>query len=223
VTQNTEILTGDEVVTLLDPLYPRIDTPLQHESPFQLLVATVLSAQCTDEQVNRVTPKLFQIFPNPEKMSRANIRTLERLIRSTGFYHVKSRRIKEISRMLLNKFGGDVPRTMEQLVTLPGVGRKTANIVLSVGFDKIEGIAVDTHVQRLSQRIGLSKEKTPEKIEAELMKTTKKDLWPRLTVLLILHGRNVCFARKPRCDLCVLASRCKYSLQRTKEVTRQKA
>jgi endonuclease III len=219
VTLNPRNLTGDDVVQLLDPLYPKIRTPLKHENPFQLLVATILSAQCTDEQVNRVTPKLFQLSPDAESMSKANARTLERLIRSTGFFHVKARRIKEVSLMIVDNFGGKVPQTMEQLLTLPGVGRKTANIVLSAGFGKIDGVAVDTHVQRLSQRIGLTKEKSPEKIEIDLMKTTKKESWPRLTMLLILHGRSVCIARNPRCDLCVLADRCRYNTERRDPTT----
>jgi endonuclease III len=216
VTQNNTP-TGDEIVQLLDPVYPRIKTPLEHSNPFQLLIATMLSAQCTDEQVNKVTPALFKMFPDAERMSGASTKTLERVIRSTGFFHVKSKRIKDVSRLIVEDFAGKVPETMEQLVTLPGVGRKTANIVLSAGFDKLEGVAVDTHVQRLSQRIGLSEEKTPEKIELDLMKITKKESWARLTMLLILHGRTVCFARKPQCEKCILANRCKYNLERIKE------
>jgi endonuclease III len=203
-------MSGDEVVRELNPLYPDIRTPLSHGDPFQLLIATVLSAQSTDAQVNRVTPILFAKYPTPSTMAGAPIRTLEKIVKSTGFFHVKSRRIKEISKKLVEKFGGKVPYTMEKLLELPGVGRKTANIVLSAGFDRLEGIAVDTHVFRLSRRIGLSEQKTPEKIETDLMKITSKEKWPRLTVVLILHGRNICFARAPECDKCVLSSHCLY-------------
>ena len=198
------------MVKALDPLYPRIKTPLRHANVFQLLIATVLSAQTTDVSVNLVTPVLFSKFPNPQSLSKANIRVLEKILKPTGFFHVKSRRVKEISQKLLKDFGGIVPETMEELITLPGVGRKTANIVLSAGYDKIEGIAVDTHVFRLSRRIGLTEETTPEKIEQDLMKITPKEMWPRLTLLLILHGRNVCFARSPQCDRCVLTANCMY-------------
>ena len=143
-------------------------------------------------------------------MSKAPLRSLERIVKSTGFFHVKARRIKEISKELVNNFGGKVPESMEELLTLPGVGRKTANIVLSAGFDKIEGIAVDTHVFRLSRRIGLTEENTPEKIEQDLMKITPKSDWPRLALLLILHGRSVCYARNPECFRCVLSGKCLY-------------
>lgn len=203
-------MSGDDVVQKLDPLYPEIRTPLSHSDVFQLLIATVLSAQSTDEGVNRVTPALFAKYPTPEAMARAPVRSLEKLVKSTGFFHVKARRIKEISKKLVEQFNAKVPETMDELLTLPGVGRKTANIILSAGFDKIEGIAVDTHVFRLSKRIGLTEQNTPEKIEQDLMKITSKDKWPRLTLVLILHGRNICFARGPECDKCVLSDRCLY-------------
>lgn len=203
-------MSGDDVVRELDPLYPRIKTPLAHKDVFQLLIVTVLSAQSTDEQVNRVSSSLFARYPTSSTMARAPIRSLEKLVKSTGFYHVKARRIKEISRKLEDQFDGKVPNSMEDLLKLPGVGRKTANIVLSAGYDKIEGIAVDTHVFRLSRRIGLSEKNTPEKIEDDLTKITSKDNWPRLTLLLILHGRNICFARNPECEKCVLSRNCLY-------------
>jgi len=203
-------MSGAEVIRSLDALYPRIKTPLRHDDVFQLLIATVLSAQSTDAQVNKITPILFKEYPTPQSMSKATVRSLERIVKSTGFFHVKARRIKEISTTLVTKFGGSVPDSMDELLTLPGVGRKTANIVLSVGFEKIEGIAVDTHVFRLSRRIGLTSEKTPEKIEQDLMKITPKSEWPRLTLLLILHGRSVCFARNPQCFRCVLSKKCLY-------------
>jgi endonuclease-3 len=203
-------VTGEEIVNLLDVIYPKIKTPLVHKGPFQLLIATVLSAQSTDVGVNKVTPKLFDKFPDARSMSKASIRDLEKLIKSTGFYHVKAKRIKEISRRIMKDFQGKVPKTMEELLTLPGIGRKTANIVLSAGYGKIEGIAVDTHVFRLSRRIGLTQSNTPEKIELDLIAITPKSLWPRLSMLLILHGRQICFARSPRCANCVVNSRCLY-------------
>jgi len=203
-------MSGEEIVTLLDKLYPKIKNPLGHDGAFQLLIATILSAQCTDAQVNRVTPHLFRRFPDANSMARANLRELERLVKSTGFFHVKARRIKEVSKRIVNDFDGKVPQSMNELTTLSGVGRKTANIVLSAGFGKTEGIAVDTHVQRLSKRIGLSQEKNPEKIEQDLMKITPKELWPRLSLLLILHGRKICNAREPLCEKCVLTSKCNY-------------
>lgn len=198
------------MVEMLDGVYPKIKTHLAHQNPFQLLVATILSAQCTDSQVNKVTPMLFERFPDPHKMSGAKISELERLVKSTGFFRVKARRIREVSGRIVISFEGRVPDTMEELIGLPGVGRKTANIVLSAGFGKIDGIAVDTHVYRLSRRIGLSKSNTPEKVEQDLIRITPKELWPRLSMLLIFHGRRVCFARKPACDKCVLSSRCVY-------------
>jgi endonuclease III len=203
--------TGTEIVSALDELYPEVKTPLKHSNVFQLLIATVLSAQCTDAQVNRVTPSLFARFPDAYSLSKANLRELESLIKSTGFYHVKARRIKEISSKLVSNYKGRVPKTMEELLTLPGIGRKTANIVLSAGYGVIEGIAVDTHVFRLSRRIGLSESKTPEKIELDLMKITPdREIWPRLATLLIFHGRRICFARHPNCEACPLSIRCSY-------------
>ncbi|HZW55506.1 MAG TPA: endonuclease III [Nitrososphaerales archaeon] len=206
-------MSGEEVVRALDKLYPRIKTPLKHGDAFQLLIATILSAQSTDVQVNKVTEHLFQRFPDASSMADADLKELRKLVRSTGFFRVKSLRIKEVSRKLVQDFGGRVPSTMEELISLPGVGRKTANIVLSAGYGKAEGVAVDTHVKRLSKRIGLTKHTNPDKIERDLMKSTRRDLWPRLSLLLILHGRNVCFARKPVCQRCVLSARCAYFWQ----------
>jgi endonuclease-3 len=203
-------MSGSEVVERLDPLYPKIKTHLTHKDPFQLLIATVLSAQSTDVQVNKVTPALFQSYPDAASMSKAKILSLERMVKSTGFYHVKAKRIKQISKDIMERFHGEVPNTMEGLLILPGVGRKTANIVLSASYGKIDGIAVDTHVFRLSRRIGLAQGNTPEKVEQELMSITPKALWPRLSMLLIFHGRNVCFARAPKCPECVLNSKCRY-------------
>lgn len=205
---------GRTIVDLLDGQYPKIRTPLSYSGPFQLLIATMLSAQCTDAQVNHVTPILFERYTDARAMADANLRDLERIIRSTGFFHVKASRIKEASKTILSDFSGKVPSTMHELITLPGVGRKTANIVLSAGFDRIDGIAVDTHVQRLAKRIGLSKEKSPEKIEQDLMRITPKEMWSRFSLLLILHGRSICNARKPMCEKCVLSKHCDYFKER---------
>jgi endonuclease III len=203
--------TGAEIVKALDTIYPKVKTALTYSNPFELLVATVLSAQCTDAAVNNVTPVLFKRFPNAKSLARANVRTLETIVKSTGFYHVKARRIKALSRILIATYGGEVPKTMSELVALPGIGRKTANIVLSAGYDLIEGVAVDTHVFRVSRRIGLTESNTPEKIELDLMKITpEKELWPRLSMLLIFHGRRTCVARRPLCERCVLRRRCLY-------------
>ncbi len=206
--------TGKEIVDAIDRLYPRVRTPLAHSNVFQLLIATVLSAQCTDAQVNRVTPRLFSEFPDAVTMSKAKINRLEQLIKSTGFFHVKAKRIKDISSKLISDFDGKVPKTMEELLTLPGIGRKTANIVLSAGYGKVEGIAVDTHVFRVSRRLGLTAASTPEKIELDLMQITpERSLWPRLSMLLIFHGRRTCFARSPACERCALSEKCLYFSQ----------
>ena len=214
MSQFVPTMNGEEIVSLLDAQYPRIKTPLGHKGAFQLLIATILSAQCTDARVNKVTPVLFNRFPDAKSMAKAGTRELEGIIRSTGFYHVKAKRLKEVSRKILKDFDCNVPVTMHELTSLPGVGRKTANIVLSAGFNKIEGIAVDTHVKRLSKRIGLSRETTPEKIEQDLMRITPKELWPRLSLLLILHGRKICNAKKPLCEKCTLSSKCLYYNQK---------
>ncbi|MHB1868779.1 MAG: endonuclease III [Nitrososphaerales archaeon] len=214
MSQFVPTMNGEEIVNLLDAQYPKIKTPLGHNSAFQLLIATILSAQCTDAQVNKVTPVLFKRYPDAKSMAEASIRDLERIIRSTGFYHVKAKRLKEVSRKVVKDFDCNVPATMNELTSLPGVGRKTANIVLSAGFSKIEGIAVDTHVKRLSKRIGLSKGTIPETIELDLMRITPRELWPRLSLLLILHGRKICNAKKPLCEICVLSRKCLYYNQK---------
>jgi endonuclease-3 len=203
-------VSGDDLVRELDKLYPKIKTPLSHSNPFQLLIATMLSAQSTDVQINKITPKLFRRFPDAVSMSNAPINVLEKLVRSSGFYHVKARRLRSVSRLIVRDSEGEVPRTMEELIRLPGVGRKTANIVLSAGYGKNDGIAVDTHVFRVSQRIGMTLSKTPEKVELDLMKTTRRKNWSRISMLLIFHGRTICKARNPLCEKCVLSSRCLY-------------
>ncbi len=188
--------------------YPRAKTALLHEDPFQLLIATILSAQCTDERVNMVTPALFAAYPEARHLAAADQAELEREIRSTGFFRMKARNIIACSRALVERFGGSVPDRMEDLVALPGVGRKTANVVLGQAFGVPSGVVVDTHVHRLSQRLGLSDQKTPEKIEQDLMAIYPAKNWIDVGSILVLHGRNTCGARKPQCLSCVVREMC---------------
>lgn len=197
-----------KIFTTLDRLYPNVTCALHYDGPFQLLVATILSAQCTDKRVNIVTPGLFSKFGTVKKMADARVSDIEKLIRSTGFYHSKARHISDSAKMIMEKFNSEVPRTMKELTMLPGVARKTANVVLSVGFGLHEGVVVDTHVGRLSRRLGLTFEKTPEKIEKDLMKLVERNKWDTFSLQLIQHGRLVCIARRPRCDNCALNTLC---------------
>jgi endonuclease III len=192
----------------LDPLYSDLTTGLTFGTPLQLLVATILSAQCTDERVNTVTPILFERYPSAQTLADARREELERIIHPLGFFRNKAKNIQMAAQTLVDRFGGDVPQTMAELVTLPGVARKTANVVLAHAFGKNEGIAVDTHVQRLARRLGLSTQLDPEKIEAELMVLVPQAGWGRVSDELIWHGRRVCVARSPRCGECVLADIC---------------
>jgi endonuclease-3 len=192
------------VLSLLKKEYPEIKTALEFKDPIQLLVATILSAQCTDERVNKVTEKLFKKYRTIEDYTDANPNIFEQEIHSTGFYKNKTKNIIGAARMIVEEYDGNVPDTMEDLIRLPGVARKTANIVLSNAYGKIEGIAVDTHVKRLSKLIGLTENTDPDKIEKDLMKITPRKEWSNLSHLLIFHGRAVCIARRPRHDICVL-------------------
>ncbi|MDH4257537.1 MAG: endonuclease III [Candidatus Aminicenantes bacterium] len=197
-----------EIITILSQAYPRSRTALRFESPFQILVATILSAQCTDEKVNQITPALFRKYPTPSDFASADPKVLEQEIRPTGFFRNKTKSIIGASKKIVEDFGGKVPDNMEDLISLPGVARKTANIVLSSSFKKAEGIAVDTHVRRLSQRLGLSKEQDPDKIERDLMEIVPKDDWLDFNYMLVNHGRAVCPSRKPRCPECQLKRLC---------------
>jgi endonuclease-3 len=198
----------EEIIAILSEAYPSSRTALKHENPLQILVATILSAQCTDEKVNQITPSLFQKYPTPSDFASADKEELEAEIRPTGFFRNKSKSIIYASKKIVEDFGGNVPDNMEALLTLPGVARKTANIVLSSAFKKAEGIAVDTHVKRLSQRLGLSKEKDPEKIERDLMKIVPKEHWLDFNYMLVNHGRKICPARKPLCPQCAVKHLC---------------
>lgn len=193
----------------LEKLYQDAHCALNHKNPFQLLVSTILSAQCTDVRVNMVTPALFKRFANAKTMAGAKPSELEALIRSTGFFRNKAKSLKNASRVIMDEHGGRVPDTMESLTALPGVARKTANVVLGNAFGKNEGIVVDTHVGRLSQRMGLTKHKDPKKIEQDLMKLFDRSTWALLAHLLIFHGRQVCSARSPQCETCQLIDLCR--------------
>ena len=196
------------IIELLEKEYPEAKTALHYSSPLEILVATILSAQCTDKRVNIVTKSLFKKYKTAEDYANADLAELEEDIRSTGFYRNKAKNIKGSGRMLVEKYNSQVPRTMNELLELPGVARKTANIVLSNAYGVIEGIAVDTHVRRLSKRLGLTENTDPNKIEADLIEIVPKSHWKRITNLLIFHGRNVCMARKPKCSICSLNKIC---------------
>ena len=197
-----------EIIELFEKEHPDAKIALHYSDPLELLIATILSAQCTDKTVNEVTAMLFKKYRSAEDYAHVNIRTLEREIRSTGFYHNKAKNLKKTAQIIAKQYNGQVPRTMDELLTLPGVARKTANIVLSNAFGIIEGIAVDTHVRRLSQRLGLSENDNPDKIEQDLMKIVPREQWAKFTELLIFHGRRICVAKKPLCGKCVLDKLC---------------
>ena len=197
-----------KIIGVLEAEYPKAKTALHYSSPLEILVATILSAQCTDKRVNIVTKSLFKKYRTVKDYANADLAELEQDIRSTGFYRNKAKNIKNAARMLVETFGSQVPQTMEELIELPGVARKTANIVLSNAYGVIVGIAVDTHVHRLSKRLGLTENTNPNKIEKDLMQMVPKSHWKSITNLLISHGRAVCAARKPRCDVCSLNKIC---------------
>jgi len=197
-----------QVAQRLRRAYPRAECALVHDSPLELLVATILSAQCTDVRVNMVTPKLYARYPTAAALAAAPLRDIERIIQSTGFFRNKARNIQACCRKLVAEHGGEVPRTMEELVELPGVGRKTANVVLGTAFGIATGVVVDTHVMRLSRRLGLTTHKDPIKIERDLMEQLPKRQWIDFSHRLIHHGRRICAARKPLCEECPLETIC---------------
>jgi endonuclease-3 len=205
---------ADRIRKILRERYPEVKTPLIHETPFQLLVATILSAQCTDQQVNRVSGELFNQFKTPSDFAGAPLKTIEDLIRSTGFFHNKAKNIKNCSRALLVNHNGEVPGTLEALIKLPGVGRKTANVILGAVFET-PGIVVDTHVGRISQRLGLTANKDPVRIEFDLMKIVPKRDWSDFSLRIIFFGREICTARKPKCPACPLNKLCPWKYKTT--------
>jgi endonuclease-3 len=196
------------IINRLEGEYPGAGLELANENPFQLLIGTILSAQSTDVMSNRITSRLFEKYSTPEDFVRTSIGELENDIRSSGYYRVKARYIKGTCEKIVQDFGSSVPSTMEDLLTLPGVGRKTANIVLTFAFGVVEGIAVDTHVFRLARRLGLSGHADQNKVEVDLMLSVPRESWTKLGDLLIFHGRRVCTAKKPGCDRCVLSDLC---------------
>jgi endonuclease-3 len=196
------------ILKALDEAYPNAVCALTHRSPWELLVATILSAQCTDVRVNMVTPELFRRFPTPAAMAKASLPELIELIRTTGFFNNKAKSIQGAARAIVERFGGEVPQTLAELITVPGAARKTANVVLGVSFGKAEGVVVDTHVFRIAHRLNLAKGDTPQFVEQELIKVIPQDRWIDFSHQIIHHGRQVCIARKPKCDICNLEQLC---------------
>lgn len=197
-----------QIIKLLSEKYPSPKCALDHKTPWELLVATILSAQCTDKRVNMITPELFKKYPTVESFAKADIKELEQSIHSAGFYHNKAKNIIGCATELLNLYQGILPQTLAELTKLSGVGRKTGSVLLGTAFGKAEGIVVDTHVSRLSQKIGLTKESDPEKIEKDLMKIVEKRQWINFSHWLILHGRETCIARRPKCSECLINHLC---------------
>lgn len=197
-----------QILELLDELHPNPQCALHHRNPFELLVATILSAQCTDERVNMVTPELFRTYPTVKAMAAANVEDVARLVRSTGFFNNKAKNIVAAAQVILERFGGEVPRTMEELLTIPGAARKTANVVAGSGYGIPTGVVVDTHVQRIARRLGLTRETDPVKIERDLMRMIPQGRWIDFSHQLILHGRARCTARKPNCSACPVDPLC---------------
>ena len=199
--------------------YPDAKIPLKFATPWQLLVAVILSAQCTDERVNKVTRELFKKYRAPEDFAKAKSQDLQKAVFSTGFYRAKAKNIAGAAKAVIEKFGGKVPRTMEEILTLPGVARKTANVVLAHAYGVVEGIAVDTHVRRLARRLGLTSEDDPVKIERDMMSALPRAHWRDVSLLLQYHGRAVCRAAKPACGACVLSNICPSAFSFDKKIT----
>jgi len=197
-----------KIVSLLKKAYPDARCSLDHQTPLQLLVATILSAQCTDARVNLVTPALFRKYKSASDFAHADISGLEKLVRSTGFYHNKAKNIKEACRIIAEKHKGQAPRTMEEMLELPGVARKTANIVLGNSYGVVEGVPVDTHAIRISHLLGWTREKQQEKIERDLMALLPRKDWLKISDLFVHHGRAICIARRPKCEICPVRKYC---------------
>lgn len=197
-----------EIIEKLKQTYPDAKCSLDFTTPFELLIAVILSAQCTDERVNKTTPSIFEKYNSPEDFAKMDLALLENLIHPCGFYKNKAKNIKATSKILLEKYDGKVPNTMEELISLPGVGRKTANVVMLEAFNNPQGVAVDTHCKRIANRIGFSKESNPEKIENDLLKQFDKKYYYDLNHILIWHGRNICTARNPKCKNCPISNNC---------------
>jgi endonuclease-3 len=199
-----------QILDLLEEAHPEARCALDYKNPFELVAATILSAQCTDERVNQVTPALFRRYPDAKKMARAKPLDLEAIVRPTGFFRAKSKSLLGCATALAERHGGEVPRTMEEMTALPGVGRKTASVVLGHAYDIAEGIAVDTHVLRVTNRLGIAKAEDPIEVERQLMKIIPRERWTRTTDLVIFHGRKICIARRPRCGECPVFALCRW-------------
>ena len=211
------MLTVEIVFSILKKEYPKAKIALTHHNPLQLLISVILSAQCTDKRVNMVTPTLFKKYRKAEDYAYGDLDDLKQIIRSTGFFNAKAKNIQNTCKIIVEKYNGKVPQTMDSLLKLPGVGRKTANIVLSNAFGKLEGIAVDTHVKRITYRLGLTKNTNPVKIEQDLIKLLPKEKWNHYTYLIIEHGRAICKAPIPICSKCILKKECpKTSVNKSK-------
>lgn len=207
-----------EILNILRKTYPEATCSLDFETPFQIVIAVMLSAQCTDERVNKTTPLLFKDYGTPEKLSKIDIKKLEDIIHPCGFYKNKAKNALECSKVLVEKYGGKVPNNMEDLMSLPGIGRKSANVIMLEAFSNAQGIAVDTHCKRISNKIGFSKESDPEKIEQDLLKTFDKKDWVDVNHLFVWHGRYTCIARNPKCENCTIKKYCnEYKKNKTKD------
>ena len=198
------------MMDILKKSYPDAKCSLDFTTPFELLIAVMLSAQCTDERVNKTTPTIFKKYNTPEDFAKIDIKVLEELVHPCGFYKNKAKNIKATSQILIEKFNSEVPKNMDDLISLPGVGRKTANVVMLEAFNMPQGVAVDTHCKRISNRIGISNEQDPEKIEKDILKLSPKEYYNDLNHLLIYHGRATCDSRNPKCDTCPIKTLCKY-------------
>ena len=199
-----------EIIKILKRTYPDAKCSLDFKTPFQMLFAVVLSAQCTDERVNKTTPEIFKKYPDAESIAKIDIKELEELIHPCGFYKNKARNLQKTARILVEKYNGEVPCNMEELMDLPGVGRKSANVIMLEAFNKPQGIAVDTHCKRIAGRLGFSKEQEPQKIEQELLKVIPKEYYKDVNHLFMWHGRNICTAQKPKCEKCPVKKYCNY-------------
>lgn len=197
-----------EIIKKLKEYYPDATCSLNFENPFQMLIAVMLSAQCTDERVNKTTPGLFEKYSTPEAINNMKIEELERIIYPCGFYKNKAKNIKAVAKELIEKYNGEVPQTLEELIKLPGVGRKSANVVMLEAFNNPQGIAIDTHAKRIANRVGLSKNTTPEKIEQDILRIIPKEFYKDVNHLLVWHGRKICTARNPKCEQCPIRKYC---------------
>lgn len=200
--------TAIEIIKKLKTYYPEATCSLDFATPFQMVVAVMLSAQCTDDRVNKTTPGLFEQYPTPQDICNLDISELEQIIHPCGFYRNKAKSIKAMAKEIIEKYNGQVPQTMEELMSLPGVGRKSANVIMLEAFNNPQGIAIDTHAKRIANRVGLSKEKTPEKIEQEILKLIPKEYYKDVNHLLVWHGRKICDARNPKCIECPIKELC---------------